>query len=185
MWYKYRECQWSWPTRCPPLAEVSSFTAKSTLSSSPCSPIIFVALSLLSSQQPCWPTLPLFYLSEYPVRSKFRYVPGTSSLNHYTLGPDSVNTASDLNIAATLTNTGDEAVKVLHHPHSALSTLPGNIFSIYHTESGVEPAFSGVKAKYVPQVAAAKGAYTTLSPGQSVTVQHNRKPQSLYLFLWY
>ncbi|TFK34427.1 deuterolysin M35 metalloprotease [Crucibulum laeve] len=89
-------------------------------------------------------------------------------------GPDSVNTVEALKVVATITNTGDETLKILNDPRGPLSKLPTDTFAISEA-SGARPAFSGVKAKYVPKTAAAAGesAYTILAPGQQIKVEHN------------
>ncbi|KAF9010206.1 peptidyl-Lys metalloendopeptidase [Cyathus striatus] len=87
-------------------------------------------------------------------------------------GPDAVNTVANLKVSATVTNTGDETLKILNDPHSPLSKLPANTFDITN-DAGARPSFTGAKVKYVPKVAAAAGAYTVLAPGQSLTVEHD------------
>ncbi|KAI0778610.1 peptidyl-Lys metalloendopeptidase [Trametes elegans] len=90
-------------------------------------------------------------------------------------GPEAVDGVDNLKVTTTLTNTGDETLKLLNDPRGALHTLPANSFAIT-TSSGDSPSFIGVKAKYVPsQVAksASDKAFTVLEPGQSVTVDHD------------
>ncbi len=94
------------------------------------------------------------------------------------LGPGSVNTVESLKVTTTLTNTGDEAVKILNDPLSPLSKLPAQTFKITKDATGATPSFIGIKAKYVPAVAAANGALTVLAPGQYIEVEHNRKHYS-------
>lgn len=88
-----------------------------------------------------------------------------------------MNTVENLKVVATVTNTGDETLKILNDPLGPLSKLPANTFIISDTK-GASPKFTGIKAKYVPQVAATAGkdAVTTLAPGESVSVEHNCKP---------
>lgn len=90
-------------------------------------------------------------------------------------GPESVNTVENLQVTATLTNAGDETVKLLNDPLSPLSKLPAEIFKITGDATGATPSFTGIKAKYVPEVAAANQAYTVLAPGQSIEVEHDRQ----------
>ncbi|TFK72461.1 zincin [Pluteus cervinus] len=87
-------------------------------------------------------------------------------------GPSAVNGVSNLKVSATLTNTGDETLKVLNDPLSPLSTIPANTFSITNAD-GASPDFTGVMAKFVPQRAAELGGYITLAPGESKTVEHD------------
>jgi len=89
-------------------------------------------------------------------------------------GPATVNGVDNLKVQTTVTNTGDEILKILNDPHSPLSRLPANTFTITDA-NGASPAFSGIKVKYVPAaaIAAGKDAITTLAPGQSVVVEHD------------
>ncbi|KAH9478705.1 Peptidyl-Lys metalloendopeptidase [Psilocybe cubensis] len=95
-----------------------------------------------------------------------------SSLSLEIAGPDQVQTVESLNVMATITNTGDEAIKILNDPRGPLSKLPTDTFTITDS-TGAKPAFTGIKVKYVPKTAASIGAYTTLSPGESIKVSHN------------
>lgn len=79
-----------------------------------------------------------------------------------------------LKVVATITNTGDEAIKILNDPRGPLSKLPTDTFAITDG-TGAKPSFTGIKVKYVPKTAASMGAYTTLAPGEFVKVSHNRK----------
>ncbi|TFK72459.1 zincin [Pluteus cervinus] len=87
-------------------------------------------------------------------------------------GSPVVNGVSNLKVSATLTNTGDETLKVLNDPLSPLSTIPANTFAITNAD-GASPDFAGVKAKFVPQRAAELGSYIVLAPGESKTVEHD------------
>jgi len=95
------------------------------------------------------------------------------SLSLKVSGPESVNTVDTLKVTATVTNTGDETVKLLNDPLSPLSKLPAETFKITSDATGATPSFTGVKVKYVPEVAAKNQAYTVLAPGQSVEVEHD------------
>jgi len=85
-----------------------------------------------------------------------------------------VDSVEQLRIVATITNTGSDTVKVLNDPRGPLSKMPTDTFRISDA-SGAAPSFSGIKVKYVPSTAASLGAYTTIAPGQSVTVEHARE----------
>lgn len=76
--------------------------------------------------------------------------------------------ASRVPISATVTNTGDETLKLLNNPKSVLSPAPADTFTISHS-SGASPRFRGLAAKYV---AKAHKKAITLEPGESVTVTH-------------
>ena len=79
-----------------------------------------------------------------------------------------------LKVVATITNTGDEALKVLNDPSGALDDLPTDTFVIANAQ-GAQPSFTGVRVKYVLETAATLGAYTILAPGQAVQVEHDRR----------
>ncbi|KAG5654427.1 hypothetical protein H0H81_002616 [Sphagnurus paluster] len=89
-------------------------------------------------------------------------------------GPSNVAGVENLKVKTTVTNTGDEILKILNDPNSPLSKLPANTFSITDAK-GATPAFTGIKAKYAPAtaIAAGKDAITVLAPGQSVEVEHD------------
>lgn len=78
----------------------------------------------------------------------------------------------NFNVVATLTNKGEETVKVLNHPESPFSSLPTDTF-IIHGENGALPDFIGVKAKYSPQAAIDAGEFTALAPNESIHVRHS------------
>lgn len=80
----------------------------------------------------------------------------------------------NLKFIATVTNTGDRTLKVLNNSRGPLSKLPANTFDITDAE-GARPAFTGIRVKYSPEVAAAAGAFTVLDPGQSIDIEHNNE----------
>jgi len=84
--------------------------------------------------------------------------------------PSAVDGVQNLKVVTTLTNTGDETLKLLNDPRGALDGFPANTF--YITDStGASPAFVGAKVKYVPS--ADETSFTVLTPGQSVDVSHD------------
>ncbi|OJT06442.1 Peptidyl-Lys metalloendopeptidase [Trametes pubescens] len=90
-------------------------------------------------------------------------------------GPSSVVDIGNLKVVTTVTNTGDEPLKLLNDPRSPLSDLPTDTFTITNPH-GTSPDFIGIAVKYVPHVAIASDdplVYTNLSPGQSVTIEHD------------
>ncbi|KAF9469757.1 deuterolysin M35 metalloprotease [Collybia nuda] len=87
-------------------------------------------------------------------------------------GPESVNGVENLKVVATITNTGDQTLKILNDPRGPLSTMPADTFDITDS-NGARPTFTGIKVKYSPEAAAAAGAFTVLAPGQSVHIEHN------------
>jgi len=89
-------------------------------------------------------------------------------------GPDAVESVEHLKVVATITNTGDEALKVLNDPSGALNDLPTDTFTIANAQ-GAQPSFTGVQVKYVLETAATLEAYTVLAPGEAVQVEHDRR----------
>ncbi|KAI0094340.1 deuterolysin M35 metalloprotease [Irpex rosettiformis] len=104
-------------------------------------------------------------------------VSATPKLSVKLSGARNVNDASDLKVTATVTNTGDETLKLLNDPRGPLSNkLPTQTFQIARQDSGAKPAFTGAVVKYVPSTAIRIGgadAFTVLAPGQSVNVEHD------------
>ncbi|TFK98814.1 hypothetical protein BDV98DRAFT_657759 [Pterulicium gracile] len=86
--------------------------------------------------------------------------------------PASVNGVQDLKLSTTLTNTGDEILRVLNDPESILDDLDTDTFSIT-SSSGSHPSFTGAVTKYSPEAAAADGGFTILNVGESITVEHD------------
>jgi len=82
-----------------------------------------------------------------------------------------VKGVEQLRLLANLTNTGDETIKVLHDPRSALCNLPTEAFSVVSRSTGLSPTFIGAVAKFVPEDAALMKAWTTLLPHTSVIME--------------
>ncbi|RDB29715.1 Peptidyl-Lys metalloendopeptidase [Hypsizygus marmoreus] len=101
-------------------------------------------------------------------------VSAASGLSLKVTGPETVHDVDNLKVVTTVTNTGDETLKILNDPRGPLNKLAANTFAITDA-NGAVPAFTGVKVKYVPSaaIAAGKDAVTVLAPGQSVSVEHN------------
>lgn len=97
------------------------------------------------------------------------------------IGPKSVNTVANLKVVATVTNTGDKTLKLLNEPRSALSKLPAHTFFIVD-QTGASPQFIGIKYKYVQNNAAAAKAFTVLTPGQSVNIEHDCELPTTFTF---
>ncbi|KAL1938814.1 hypothetical protein VTO73DRAFT_11194 [Trametes versicolor] len=90
-------------------------------------------------------------------------------------GPSSVVDIGNLKVVTTVTNTGEEPLKLLNDPRSPLSDLPTDKFTITNLH-GTSPDFIGIAVKYIPHVAIGSDdplVYTNLSPGQSVAVEHD------------
>jgi len=85
-------------------------------------------------------------------------------------------------VTTTVTNTGDENLKLLNDPSSSLSTMPADTFMITSGSSDVVPTFIGVKVKYVLKTAVANKAYTVLAPGESVAIDHDCKYVSILMW---
>ncbi|KAI0347609.1 peptidyl-Lys metalloendopeptidase [Trametopsis cervina] len=91
-------------------------------------------------------------------------------------GAQKVSGVSNLKVTATVTNTGDDILKLLNDPRGPLSKFPTETFEIAHQDTGASPTFTGVKVKYVPEVAIRIGkddAFTVLAPGESISVEHD------------
>lgn len=84
-------------------------------------------------------------------------------------GANSFAGVSSAVVSATLTNTGDETLKLLNHPNTILSKWPTDTFAI-SLNDGKSPRFQGVRVKYV---ATPQSSVTVLEPGQSITVDHS------------
>ncbi|KAL1696007.1 hypothetical protein GGG16DRAFT_44080 [Schizophyllum commune] len=98
----------------------------------------------------------------------------TQSVSLKVAGPSDVTDVENLKVVTTITNTGDETLKLFNDPNSALSTMPANTFRIGNS-AGAAPQFTGIKAKYSLKTAAEKGlnAFTILAPGESVEREHD------------
>ena len=59
-------------------------------------------------------------------------------------GPESVKGVENFKVVATVTNTGDEALKLLNDPRGPLSKMPADTFAITDA-SGKSPKFTGIK----------------------------------------
>ena len=92
-------------------------------------------------------------------------------------GPATVDGVENLKVVTTLTNTGDETLKLLNDPNGVLDTLPTETFTITN-DSGASPDFIGVRVKYSPTLAATltdPWAATVIEPGVSVSFTHDRE----------
>ncbi|KAF9459386.1 deuterolysin M35 metalloprotease [Collybia nuda] len=91
-------------------------------------------------------------------------------------GPNIIADVKDLLLKVTVTNTGDQALRLIKDPQVPLLTSPTNRFMITGP-NGTNPAFIGFYTKYagVDWVAAngQSDAFTTLSAGQSISLTHN------------
>ncbi|TBU24125.1 metalloprotease [Dichomitus squalens] len=115
---------------------------------------------------------PLAFLSLLTVVAT---VIATPSLLLEVSGPSTVYGIDNFNITTTVTNAGNEAVRLLNHPRGPLSNLPTDMFTITNRH-GFSPDFVGISAKYSPSAALASNdhhAFTVLAPGQSVEVHHD------------
>jgi peptidyl-Lys metalloendopeptidase len=100
----------------------------------------------------------------------------SSKCEYFALGPESVIGIDNLKVITTITNTGDESLKILNDPRGPLSKIPTDTFAITDA-AGSKPDFTGVKVKYVPENVLTTGkedAFTVLAPGTSATVEHDR-----------
>ena len=91
-----------------------------------------------------------------------------------------ITDVDNLRVAATVSNTGSETLRLLRDPRSPLSTYPTNTFGVVNA-NGARAAFNGMMVRYSPQAIAKSdlaNTFVELKPGQSVTVEHNREPYS-------
>ncbi|KAI0764003.1 Metalloprotease [Trametes elegans] len=89
--------------------------------------------------------------------------------------PPSMHGVDNFKITTTITNTGNETLRLLNDPRSPLSDLPTNLFTITNPH-GTSPDFIGIEVKYIPQVAAVSRdplAITAIAQGESVHVVHD------------
>lgn len=118
------------------------------------------------------------------------FVAAEPSLSLKVSSPSTVDGVQNLKVVTTLTNTGDESLKLLNDPRGILNTFPTNSFAVTDA-TGATPAFVGAKVgllsvfgysklisfrtkvKYVPSGDAK--SFTVLTPGQSIDVSHDRK----------
>ena len=108
-------------------------------------------------------------------------VAATPGLSVKVTGPATVDSVENLKVVTTLTNTGDETLKLLNDPNSILDTLPTEAF-IIASDSGASPDFIGFRVKYSPALAATSGdpwAITVIAPGTFVSFTHDRKCPAL------
>ena len=95
-------------------------------------------------------------------------------------GPNAVDGVQNLKVVATLTNPGDETLRILNDPRTVLDTLPTSTFTITNND-GASPGFIGVQVKYSLTQAATStdpSAVTVIAPGASVSFTHDRKCSS-------
>ena len=94
-------------------------------------------------------------------------------LPYINLGPTTVNSIGDLSkFTTTVTNNGDETLRILRDPNSAMSEFPGEKFTIADPSES-QLSFKGARVKYVPAIAALNNEFTTLEPQQSITIEHD------------
>ncbi|PIL25440.1 hypothetical protein GSI_13330 [Ganoderma sinense ZZ0214-1] len=90
-------------------------------------------------------------------------------------GADAVDGVENLRVITMLTNTGDQTLKLLNDPRSALHPFPTNTFAIT-ANNGARPSFTGMKVKYSPGRAAKltnPTIFTILAPGDSTSLAHD------------
>jgi len=110
-------------------------------------------------------------------------VSAAPGLSLHLAGPETVDGVQNFKVVATITNTGDQALKLLNDPRGPLDKMPTDTFAIQN-DADEEPDFVGIRVKYVPSVVVAIGgddAFTVLAPGQSVDIEHDRKSCSFVI----
>ncbi|KXN93222.1 Peptidyl-Lys metalloendopeptidase [Leucoagaricus sp. SymC.cos] len=88
-------------------------------------------------------------------------------------GPESVSSIENLKVTTTITNTGDEALKLLHDPLSPLSQFQDDSFKIIGGAKNATPSFKAIMTKFIPSIAFAQKACTALALVESVNVEHD------------
>ncbi|CAE6379643.1 unnamed protein product [Rhizoctonia solani] len=86
-----------------------------------------------------------------------------------------ITDVDNFHVAATVSNTGSETLRLLRDPRSPLSNLATETFGVVN-DKGTRAEFSGVKVRYSPQAVAKAGrpeSFVELKPGESVTVEHD------------
>ncbi|TRM66498.1 hypothetical protein BD626DRAFT_451525 [Schizophyllum amplum] len=98
----------------------------------------------------------------------------TQSVSMKVAGPSDVTDVENLQITTTITNTGDEMLRLVNDPKSPLSTMPADTFAITNS-AGAAPKFVGIKAKYSMEVLSVEDAdaFTVLAPGESIDLTHD------------
>ncbi|KAG8741932.1 hypothetical protein FRC11_014576 [Ceratobasidium sp. 423] len=86
-----------------------------------------------------------------------------------------ITDVDNFRVAATVSNTGSETLRLLRDPRSPLSTYATETFGVVNNK-GARADFSGIKVRYSPQTVAKVGraeSFVELKPGESVTVEHD------------
>ena len=84
---------------------------------------------------------------------------------------DNVDGLGNLKITATVTNTGDQTLKLLKDPRGVLSTFPENTFSITDA-TGSGPSFNGAKVNHASVVWQRRVLMFSVSVSRSSTAPH-------------
>ncbi|KAJ7910737.1 peptidyl-Lys metalloendopeptidase [Mycena leptocephala] len=90
-------------------------------------------------------------------------------------GPQSVTSVGDLQVIATLANTGTDELKLLNDPRTVLDAFETGTFTITNA-AGKSPSFIGAFVKYIPAKVLErnlKSSFTILAPGASITITHD------------
>ena len=72
-----------------------------------------------------------------------------------------------------VTNAGNATLKILNDPRSIMSELLVDGF-IFESDRGSSPIFTGVRVNYISSIAAEAKAYTTIDPGETMSISYNR-----------
>ncbi|KAF9463907.1 hypothetical protein BDZ94DRAFT_1257728 [Collybia nuda] len=103
-------------------------------------------------------------------------VSASPALSVVVSGPGIVTNVKNLRLNVTVTNTGQETLKLINDPWSPLTTSPTDSFLITGPTK-ISPTFIGISVKYVGvDYIAANGtssAFTVLGPGEFVIVTHD------------
>jgi peptidyl-Lys metalloendopeptidase len=87
-----------------------------------------------------------------------------------------VTSVGDLQVIATLANTGTDELKLLNDPRTVLDAFETGTFTITNA-AGKSPSFIGAFVKYIPAKVLErnlKSSFTILAPGASIAITHDR-----------
>ena len=108
-------------------------------------------------------------------------VSATPGLTLKTSTPDVyINGLENLKVTTTITNSGDETLKLLNDPRGVLNSFPENSFTITDT-SGSSPSFVGARVNH-PSVYLTDVFMHSVPPSRSSTVPHTQLPSTIPAF---
>ncbi|PIL23275.1 hypothetical protein GSI_14585 [Ganoderma sinense ZZ0214-1] len=110
-------------------------------------------------------SLPSLRLAVVAVVATATAVAAAPGLSLKVTGPSAVNGVENLQIVTTVTNAGNETLKLLNDPNGVLNPLPADTFTITGND-GASPSTGAAKLTD-------PAAFTVLEPGATVSVTHD------------